>query len=340
LGRDILDNDLKAFPLVVTAPNLTVAISTLVQGFGVGPLQANTVLLNWLEELPQGMLRFREMRYGKNLRTAFRLGANLVILRVGEDGWPAFVEEIAPGRIDVWWRHDPTGRLMLLLAYLLTRSETWGDSQIRILASAEGRPREEALAQLTTTLEEARIRADPEVLDPFNRDALVTASRDADLLFLPFRIKGGRLVDPFDAPVEEILPDLPATAMVLAAEDVDLEAEPEEGTAGEWAQAMDALSDARKRAEETREEAEAASEKARKRMDQMESAIAEGADDGLMALVKEALEAKTFADKASRRAAKALAKAELAEREARDLGVQLPEEDQKEAKDEEPGSGS
>ncbi|MBN2124509.1 MAG: amino acid permease, partial [Deltaproteobacteria bacterium] len=296
---------------------------------------------NWFEERPKGILGLRELRYGKNLRTAFRLGANLVILKLGENGWPSpDGDGIGQGRIDVWWRDDPTSRLMLLLAYLMTRSEEWGESHIRILASDEGKGSEETLAELTEILEEARIPARPEVLPSVSRDRIVEISRDADLLFLPFRIKGDKLVDILEAPVEEILPDLPATALVLAAEDVDLEAEPEEGTAGEWALALDALSDARKKAREAREEADRASESAREKLGQMETAITRGADEGLMSLVRNALDAKSLAEKSARKAAKALAKAELAEREAKALGAPLPESVEKTSEEKDSPSGS
>ena len=38
-------------------------------------------------------------------------------------------------RIDVWWWGDASSRLMLLLAYLMTRSDDWKDSKIRVLAA-------------------------------------------------------------------------------------------------------------------------------------------------------------------------------------------------------------
>ena len=48
-----------------------------------------------------------------------------------------------------------------------------------------------------------------------------------------------------------ILARLPLVAMVTAAQDVDLNAEPEEGKAGEAAVALDSLNDTRKKAEAT-----------------------------------------------------------------------------------------
>jgi len=47
-------------------------------------------------------------------------------------------------------------------------------------------------------------------------------------------------------------------ALVLAAEDIELDAEPEEGIAGEIAAALDILADAEKKARKTEKEAVAA----------------------------------------------------------------------------------
>ncbi|UCF83215.1 MAG: amino acid permease, partial [Desulfobacteraceae bacterium] len=41
LQRDISEHGLSAFPLAVFAPNLQVAVQSLVQSFGVGPIKAN-----------------------------------------------------------------------------------------------------------------------------------------------------------------------------------------------------------------------------------------------------------------------------------------------------------
>jgi amino acid transporter len=71
LRANIQAHDMAAFPLVLAVPNLTIGVHTLLQAFGIGPLRANTVLLNWFEQLPQGDPESRERRYGRNLRAAY-----------------------------------------------------------------------------------------------------------------------------------------------------------------------------------------------------------------------------------------------------------------------------
>ena len=330
LSEDIAKHGLKAFPLVVVAPSLPVGIHTLVQAFGVGPLKVNTVLLNWLEETPKGVLAFGERQYGKNLRVAFRLGCNIIVLDAEEDEWSALKGLSAENRrIDVWWCDDATGRLMLLLAYLMTRSEAWRESKIRLLQVCCQRASDETRQCLEKVLEEVRIEAEPEVVENASPDVVAEHSAGAALVFLPFRLKGNELVDPFGGPLGDTLSRLPVVAAALAAEDIDLDAEPEEGTAGKVAEALDALADAEQRAEDAERAAVEAGEKADEKLQEMRDLVASGADAETMAKMgAEAKKARDEATRAARRAAKAQAKAEDAAREAEKLGVK-PAKDEK-----------
>jgi len=135
LQRDILKNGFSAFALVVAAPNLQTGIQSIVQAYGIGALKANTILLNWLGQLPNRILNLHDQDFAKNLRAARLYDCNLVILDAKPDKWSALTEADKKDLIiDVWWRNDATGRLMLLMAYLMTRSELWGGAKIRLLA--------------------------------------------------------------------------------------------------------------------------------------------------------------------------------------------------------------
>jgi len=86
---------------------------------------------------------------------------------------------------------------------------------------------------------------------------------------------------------------LPVAAAVLAAEDIDLDAEPEKGRAGEVAAALDALSDAEKKAKAAEEDAAAASEKADQQLREMRDAALSGIDrEALMKMAAAAREAR------------------------------------------------
>jgi len=329
LRTDILEYGLDAFPLVVVAPNLQIGINALVQAFGVGPLKANTILLNWPEQFPEGSLKRGAQSYGRNLRAAFRLGCNIIVLDADEEEWAAL--EALPSerrRIDVWWWGDATSRLMLLMAYLMTRSDVWREAKIRVLATGYEDVSEETIQELGKTLEEVRIEAQPEVVAKGSRDAVAGYSAGSAIVFLPFRLQGNQLMDLFGGQLQDLLPRLPIAALVLAAEDIDLDAEPEEGRAGEIAAVLDALADAEKKAKGAEKEAAEAAEKAEQIMREIAEAASSGADAATMAELEAASkEAQEEAGKMARRAAKASAKAEGAARAVEALGAKPHEMD-------------
>ena len=328
LQRDISEQNLSAFPLVLFAPNLQIAVQSLVQSFGVGPLRANTILFNWLEQLHTGLLGLKEISYARNLRAAYRLGCNIVVLDAKEEEWRA-LETVPPKerRIDVWWWNDPTSHLMLLLAYLMTRNEMWEEADLRVLAATYERKSKKSMEDLRKTLEDVRIPAEPEVVSRVTADAVVKHSADSTLVFLPFRLRRNQLVDPFGNPIEALLSRLPMVALVLAAEDIDLDAEPEEGKPAEVAAALDALTDAQKKAREAEKSATDSAKQEEKKRSALEDAVSSGADEQTVSKIeKEVKAAQEEARKLSRRAAKAQAKVEDAAREAEMLGAKSPED--------------
>ena len=70
LLADITRESLPVFPLVMFAENLHSGFHTLIQGFGVGPLRANLIILDWFENIDSGIFSFKEIKLGRNLRTA------------------------------------------------------------------------------------------------------------------------------------------------------------------------------------------------------------------------------------------------------------------------------
>jgi amino acid transporter len=330
LRSEIEKNNLNAFPLVVSASDFRASGSTLIQSFGLGPLKANTILVNCLKEFPSGIRGVHEASYGFHLRTAFRFGCNVVILDPKEEAWARLKDTpLEQRRIDVWWWGDSTSQLMLLLAYLMKRNDDWSEALIRVIAPATEKSEEDH----RLALEEARIEAELLVMQGASLDDMVKSSEDSAVVFLPFRLRGDRLIGPFDTEFKDLLPHMPVTALVLAARQVDLDAEPEEGRAGEMASASDALEDARRKVEEAEKEAMRAAEavkKAEKRMEDLISQAGPGADRETMEKiekqVKEVEETKREAEKAVRREATKKAKAEEAATAAEALGVKLDEE--------------
>jgi amino acid transporter len=254
IETDLAARGLKAFALVVAAVDPDQGVRTLIQAHGLGPIKANTVLLNWLEQKvdPTAVSSFL---YSRQLRAAGRLGVNVIVLDAKEEDWAA-VENVEPWerRIDVWWFDDPTSHLMLLLAYLMTRTDRWSGAKIRLVAAASKRTQETVRAKITERMAEVRIDAEVEMVEKLDREAAVRLSRDASLIFVPLRTSRRRLVDPFGKPVEQLLADLPVVALVSAVEDIRLDAEPDTGEPGQAAMLLDELEEWLKRSKRAAKE--------------------------------------------------------------------------------------
>jgi amino acid transporter len=329
LEEDIRQAGVQVFPLVMVAPDLNVGIHTLLQGFGIGHLRANIILVNWLEHAPQAAGDdHRELTYGRHLRTAFRLGCNLVVLDAQDPEWVA-LREVPPDarRIDVWWRGDQSSRLMLLLAYLMTRTEDWEGARIRLLGICCAADSSETAKALQRTLDEARIQAEAVLVEEAGPAAVALRSGDASLVFLPFRLRGNQPVGPFDGSLESLLAPLPVIALVLAAEDIDLDAEPEEGTVAEAARVLDALADAERLVELTAQDASKAEAAAQAQREELEAAIGQPAESEIIDKQTARLrELELRAEKARRRAARMVARAGIARQDAERLGVRPQQE--------------
>lgn len=326
LRRDIQASGLSAFPLAMVTHEFDAGLNILLQVYGIGPLRANTILLNWLNpDLPYSFA-YKKILFGRHLRTVYRLGCNIVVLHTDGKRWEILSEKTAESRyIDVWWQGDATSRLMLLLAYLMTRSEPWDEATIRVLAVNYESDSQENTQHLMDILDEVRIKAESKIIVDASLDNIKDFSGDASLVYLPIRLKGDRITGPVNNSLDELMNQLPTTALVLAAEDIELDAEPEEGTAGEMAAARDALEEALKKAQEAEKEAHKAREVAEAaKAKVMEFQAGEPSDENRTErsrLEAEARQAEVDSEKAFRKAAKARAKAQDAEKTAAELGV-------------------
>ncbi len=325
LTKELKDLDEPVFPLVISASAFESALPVLVQSVGIGPTRINTVLANWLEGPPGLVSQWASERYGARLRTAFRLGCNLLILDAEEAEWEALDRTEPHERvIDVWWRDDDTGQLMMLLAHQMTRSDEWAGAKIRVLVPSErGRP-DAKRKTMEEFLEAARIDAEPVVIEGASSASITLQSGKASIVFLGFEIRGGRLVDPFGGDVGNLLAALPPVVLSLAAQDVDLEAQPDEGGAAEEAAALDRVEDAGRELEQVTRQREQATEAAQSAEDALAQALARQPDDEalaeLRAAAREARETQRELEAKEKTARETKA---TAERAAREQGIDL-----------------
>lgn len=245
IEEDIAKAGLFCFGTAVAAEDLSTSLSLLLQSYGYGPLHANTVLTNWLNQPDSHLPGLELLKYGHNLRIAYHHGYNLVVFHCEKHRWESLMKpENRRRKIDIWWQKDNrSSKLMLLFAYLITRDKLWQDAEIRVLSPHEKTGLAETRDSLVQLFDEARIDAEVILVADLHPETVLSYSSDSSLVFLPFKITQSRLTDTSGYSLERVLPQLSATALVMAAEEIDLDAGPEEGIAGELAQVMDELSE-------------------------------------------------------------------------------------------------
>lgn len=305
------------FPLTVCAPDFSEALCVLVQSAGFGPLTPNTVLLNGFDSFGGTIPSEDIQHYVHHLWTLFRLGMNVLVLQNGPERWRRLTETAVEERqIDVWWHDDATGRLMLLFAYLMTRQNEWSKASIRVLNKGAAHNQDAEQERLNQQLDDVRIEATGVIVKSFDPETVVEHSSGASAVFLPFTLQNGKMLDDSGGSFDAYLPDLPVTVLVLAAEDIDLDAEPEEGTYARLTAATDQLEVARA----IMEKAEKSSANARKNFEKLSGELSRssgsGASDKKEELAAKVEAAETKADQALHHATRAKAKAVDAEKKA------------------------
>lgn len=216
--RDFIrTEELLAFPAVVVAPSLPDGIASLVQCHGIGLIRPNTVLLGW----PRDTDRLEVL--WSMLNTLAQLHQNIVCLHFKTEVANAWIPP--RGSIDVWWRGNENGELMLLLAYLLTKTDEWRDRSIRLLRVIQNEAgKTEVTAHLNELIVAARIRATPLAVVASNvAEAITRTSQKAALVFLGFQVpeKGDELA--FYNRMEQLTHGLPRVVFVDSAGGMTLE---------------------------------------------------------------------------------------------------------------------
>ena len=304
----------RAFPLVLSVPDIGESLPGILHAFGLGPIRANTALLNWMDEMDRGLEGAGPILFARNLRTVYREGLNLILLHANDNRWTK-IEGTPPKErtIDVWWRNDVHGRLMLLLAYLMTRHPFWSEAGIRVLTLAArpdavppkdhvpdtGHPEAEPVSLMA----QARIDAVHETVRDDTPDTVIRISGNASCVFLPFRIRENRIMDANRGEFTRLLPYLPVTALVMAAQGIDLEADPESGALGILARAEDRMNREKDRLKAAQKEEDRARTIAQRKTEALLK-LSKG-DEGLAARIREADLSIEAAEAAFRKAAKA-----------------------------------
>ena len=328
LRKDIVALNMEAFHRVVVAPELEVGIQVLIQSFGIGPITANTVLFSGTDAISPGGMGLSRFKYISAIRAAFRLGCNIVILDEKQAGWDELLA--LPGekrQIAVLWNNDPTSELMLMLAYLISMGDAWENSKIRVFDMGLEQDSTDRADALKQRLDDFRITAEAVVLHEKDSGAYADELREAAIVFAPFWFQEGAMQTPFDEHIDEsALSHAKALIMVMAAQDIDLDAGPEDGKAAELAAAKDAADEKKKVADQATRDAEEAANRIKELIDRLAKEVDSHDDKTAMAeLVSEIRKARQDASEAMKRAAK---KQAIAKSAFDDLGDDSLEKDE------------
>ena len=218
LRKFIQEEQLGAFPAVLVAPTVDLGMEALIQCHGMGALRPNLVLLGFSED-PARMENFVRV-----VRSTTEMGRSVALIREetpDRDPWHP-----PPGPIDVWWRGQDNGHLMVLLAHMLAQNDAWRGRHIRLLRvirNEEGK--DEAHQHLTQLLSAARVAGDARILvgdDPVR--LIRETSAEAAVTFLGFLPppEGGEVA--FTENTARFLDGLGTVVMVWSSGEVRLEA--------------------------------------------------------------------------------------------------------------------
>jgi amino acid transporter len=189
-------------------------LSNLVEHYGMGALQANTIILGASEKeadrsmFCQMISRFNELK--KN------------VLIINKDD-----QEMTFGkkqRIDVWWGGlKGNGGLMIILAYLINSSIEWRQAKVCLkMVVDDTNAVDQSRKNLESIIEEMRINFDIQVIVSEGRSftqILKAESQGADLIFMGMASPDENFEHYFSQ-VQERISGLPTTVLALAAQEI------------------------------------------------------------------------------------------------------------------------
>ena len=174
-------NSLSVFPEATVMENFEEGVLSAVQANGMAGLRSNTIMMCWPNNVEKYLPRYLSI-----MRRISFIKKSTVIGKVSPD----FSEANPQKTIHVWWGGlQRNGDLMLLLAYLLTKSPAWENSVIKLLRMvSDESAKESAETELRKLSADSRISAEPMIIvkerDELFENVLSRVSSAADVVFL------------------------------------------------------------------------------------------------------------------------------------------------------------
>ncbi len=212
--------NLQAFPVIATGDNLVSTTAHLIQSVSIGPIRPNICLFGFSEspeKIPDLMSR---------IRSGATHGLNQVLIALPNEKKTV----VRPSRqqkqfIDIWWRGQTNGKLMLILGHLMSRNWEWNNSELRVIRVVDDEaglaPANQALEEL---IDESRVAATVITLvkdRPF-AEMLYHQSSFSDCVFLGFDIPTPEREASWYENYRSLLKNMPPTVLVHARNEEDL----------------------------------------------------------------------------------------------------------------------
>lgn len=185
--RQFIDEeDIEAFTTVLVGENLLSGTKSLLQCYGIGGFQPNTLLLGMSRD-PERMEDFAAI-----LRLARQLEFSVLVAcspRPEDERDALDSKGRQGGSIDIWWGSKRHGALMLLLGHLLQKNEAWRRCPLRVLRQVpQEADVEPARKGITTMLQSARIRVEVKIVvgRADEQTPIREHSSDAAMIFIGF----------------------------------------------------------------------------------------------------------------------------------------------------------
>ncbi len=190
-------------------PEVYGGVVTVAQSYGIGALEANTVMLGWLGK------RERCGGYFKMLGELNDLGNSLLLYHDCPER-----DRGMRRHVQIWWGGlQANGALMLLVAWLITAHPRWRGANVSAVTVVDDEAHKQvAELGLAKILESARLDAEPRVLLRRGRDireVMREESQRADLALLGLRLpEAGEDKEALFESYQAILAELPSTLLV------------------------------------------------------------------------------------------------------------------------------
>ncbi len=248
LQREIQAGGVPVYGRVLVAESLEAGVSAMLQAHGIGALRPNLALFSWYDF--DDTERENAIDYSTMVQTGVRLGCNVGVLHTPDEGWERVPDSPRTrATITVWWQDDRSGQLLTLLGWMCTRDSVWASAELQVwVADEAGDP-----ASVAQLLDDARIPA--RVMGSAPTASFVETVAPSDLVLAPLRVHHGAALGPGDVGLDELVPRLAVAAFVRAVDDIDLDAQPDEGEVAALAEARDRAVAATQRAQELDREA-------------------------------------------------------------------------------------